>query len=48
VPLPVDPLTGKGFDGSYTAKDGHGVLEVPSMQPQAPQLGRRFEIGAAR
>jgi hypothetical protein len=46
VPLPTDPVTGKGYDSWYKSTDGRGVLDVPSMQPQAPQLGRRFEIGA--
>jgi hypothetical protein len=45
VPMPTDPVTGKGFDGWYTSKDGHGVLEVPGMPSQSPQTGRRFEIG---
>ncbi len=48
VPLPVDPLTGKGFDGFYTQQDGRGVLDVPSLNPATPQLGRRFEIGPPR
>ena len=48
VPLPIDPTTGKGFDGFYKATDGRGVLEVPSMMPGTPQLGRRFEICTAR
>ena len=48
VPLPIDPLTGKGFEGFYTVKDGRGVLAVPSTMPRTPQLGRRFEIGPGR
>jgi hypothetical protein len=48
VPLPVDPVTGKGFEGFYKAKDGHGVLDVPPLPSQSPLTGRRFEIGPAR
>jgi len=45
VPLPLDPFTGKGFEGFYQAKNGHGVLEVPSIPPSARHAARRFEIG---
>ena len=48
MPLPIDPLTGKGFERFYTGKDGHGVLDVPSSVANTPQLGRRYEIGPSR
>ncbi len=44
VPLPIDPITGKGFDDFYKAADGKAVLDVPSLLPQAPYLGRRYEF----
>ncbi len=49
VPLPIDPLTGRGFEGFYnSAKDGSGVLDVPPMPLSPVQLGRRFLIGPSR
>ena len=45
LPLPVDPYTGKGFEGFYQFKDGKGVLETPPPAPLPKSLGRRYEIG---
>lgn len=50
VPLPIDPVTGKGFDAFYELKDGRGVLEVPlspSLENVA-SLRRRFELAPPR
>jgi hypothetical protein len=44
VPLPVDPVTGKGFEDFYHVEDGRGVLEVPPFPVNAPTLGRRYEL----
>jgi hypothetical protein len=48
VPLPIDPLTGKGFDALYSIRDGRGVLDVPGMLPKATYLGRRYDAGPSR
>ena len=45
LPLPLNPYTGKGFDGYYQFKDGKGVLETPMPPPMPKSLGRRYEIG---
>lgn len=42
VPLPVDPVTGKGFEEFYQVNEGHGVLEVPIGK--FVFLGRRYEL----
>ncbi len=45
VPLPIDPLTGKGFDAFYQVTDGRGILELPPPSPGMPaSLGRRYEL----
>jgi hypothetical protein len=46
VPLPTDPVTGKGFDELYRAGDGKAVLDVPPPPPpgQPASLGRRYEF----
>jgi hypothetical protein len=46
VPVPLDPLTGKDMEAWYKVQDGVAVLEVPSMMPSAPFLGRRYELPA--
>ncbi len=50
VPLPLDPLTGKGFDDFYQVKDGRGILEIPTPPPPGmpASLGRRYELAAPR
>jgi hypothetical protein len=45
VPLPIDPVTGKGFDEWYQVTDGRGILEIPPPPPiNLAILGRRFEL----
>jgi hypothetical protein len=46
VPLPIDPLTGKGFDDFYKVSDGRGILEIMPHPPivNVPSLGRRYEL----
>jgi hypothetical protein len=50
VPLPVDPLTGKGFDAYYQVMEGHGILELPPPPPPGmpASLGRRYELAAPK
>jgi hypothetical protein len=48
VPLPIDPVTGKGFEDFYHVEDGRGVLEVPPFPVNAPTLGRRYEVAPRR
>jgi hypothetical protein len=43
VPLPADPVMGKGFDALYEIKDGRGLLNVPGMPGQGLLTGRRLE-----
>src|SRR5205085_2382868 len=43
VPLPTDPVTGKGLDPFYSVKGGRAVLDVPPLPGQPGVLGRRFE-----
>lgn len=47
IPLPVDPLSGKGFDEFYKAEDDRAVLDVPAMPHQPVGTGRRFEFTPA-
>jgi hypothetical protein len=47
VPLPIDPLTGKGFDAFYKVVDGKAVLEMPAMPGMGATTGRRYEIDPA-
>jgi hypothetical protein len=44
APLPIDPVTGKGFDEFYSVPDGTGVLTVPPPPGMPAQLGRRYEL----
>jgi hypothetical protein len=45
VPLPLDPITGRGFRGLYQVKDGRGILNVPFHRSGMPaSLGRRYEL----
>ncbi len=44
APLPIDPVTGKGFDEFYQVKDGRAVLEVPAPPGQPVVVGRRYEL----
>lgn len=46
VPLPIDPLTGKGFDTFYQVTGGRGILEIPPPPPPGmpASLGRRYEL----
>lgn len=46
VPLPIDPLTGKGFDSFYQVTGGRGILEIPPPPPSGmpASLGRRYEL----
>lgn len=45
VPLPIDPVTGKGFDGFYQkTNDGRGFLEVPAPPGQPALVGRHYEL----
>lgn len=44
VPLPIDPITGKGFDDFYQVSNGRGILEIPSVHSGIPVLGRRYEL----
>jgi hypothetical protein len=48
VPLPVDPITGKGFDAFYRATEGGAMLAVPAPPGQPPSSGRRYEFTPAR
>ncbi len=45
LPLPLNPYTGKGFEGLYQYQDGKGVLEALVPPPLPQSLGRRYEIG---
>lgn len=46
VPLPIDPLTGKGIDTFYQVTGGRGILEIPPPPPPGmpASLGRRYEL----
>jgi hypothetical protein len=46
VPLPLDPVTGKGFDGFYQVKDGKGVLRVPPPAPMPELLTKHYELSS--
>jgi tetratricopeptide (TPR) repeat protein len=48
LPLPLDPVTGKGFDGFYKAEGDKAVLEIPPPPDQPPQLGQRYEFTRGR
>jgi hypothetical protein len=48
VPLPLNPVTGKGFEDFYQVKNGRGTLEVPPPPGMPPSLGRRFELAPRR
>lgn len=45
VPLPTDPVTGKGFDTFYQkTSDGRGFLEAPAPPGQPLIIGRHYEL----
>jgi hypothetical protein len=44
IPLPIDPVTGRGFDEMYKVTGGKAVLEVPPLKNQPAVTGRRFEF----
>ncbi len=45
VPLPTDPVTGKGLDALYRLQpDGKGVLDLLPPPPQPAIIGRRYEL----
>jgi tetratricopeptide (TPR) repeat protein len=45
VPLPTDPLTGKGLDALYRLQpDGKGVLDLLPPPPMPALIGRRYEL----
>jgi hypothetical protein len=48
VPLPIDPVSGKGFDDFYKSSGDSAVLEVPPPPGQPPELGYRYELSPAR
>jgi hypothetical protein len=48
VPLPTDPLTGKGFDTLYKVDGAKAVLDIPAMPGQPPTTARRYELTGAR
>jgi hypothetical protein len=48
VPLPTDPVTGKGLDAFYRVADGKAVLDVPPAYGLPPRLGRRFELAGKK
>jgi hypothetical protein len=49
VPLPLDPVTGKGFDDFYhKTKDGGGVVEAPAPPGTPAIVGRRYELPPCR
>jgi hypothetical protein len=41
LPLPIDPVTGQGFDAFYKVEDGKATLEVPAI-PHDPVPIRRY------
>ena len=43
VPLPIDPITGKGLDAFYQVQDGKAVLAMPPPPRMSPLVGRRYE-----
>jgi hypothetical protein len=44
VPLPTDPITGKGFDDWYSRKGNLAVLDVPPSPGMPARLGKRYEF----
>jgi hypothetical protein len=44
VPLPIDPMTGKGFDDFYKLEGDKAVLAIPPPAGQPAIVGRRYEI----
>jgi hypothetical protein len=48
IPLPIDVVTGKGFDEFYKAGDGAAVLDVPPFPGLPVDTGRRFEFPGSR
>jgi hypothetical protein len=48
VPLPVDPTTGKGFDGSYKKEGSTAVLELRPVEGNHSFPARRYELSEAK
>jgi hypothetical protein len=48
VPLPLDVLTGRGFDALYKADGDKAVLDVPAMPGQPNSTSRRYELQGKR
>jgi hypothetical protein len=48
VPLPVNPFTGKGFDGEYKVSGDTAVFDMPPPPGMPGGLGRRYEIRRPR
>jgi tetratricopeptide (TPR) repeat protein len=48
VPLPTDPVTGKGFDALYRRDGERAVLDVPAVTGQPAVTGRRYELSPSR
>jgi hypothetical protein len=48
VPLPTDPVTGKGFDALYRRDGARAVLDVPAVPGQPAVTGRRYELNQPR
>lgn len=48
VPLPVNPFTGKGFDGGYRVSGDTAVFDMPPPPGMPGNLGRRYELTRGR
>jgi hypothetical protein len=48
IPVPIDPVTGKGFDDFYKVTGDTAILEVPPPPGQPPELGYRYEFTPVR
>jgi hypothetical protein len=47
VPLPIDPLTGKGMGAFYSVKDGKAVFAVPPPPGMPAVLTKHYELAPA-
>jgi hypothetical protein len=47
-PDPIDPITGKSTGEWYKVSEGVGVLDVPSLMPAVPILGRRIMLHSSK